>query len=209
MGFFGFLCAKCEKPVIAENISRGYEEWNRAVAVTPYGQSKGSYDGYGRLSGEEVGDHPRLLHEKCFREVYKEHQKRGPIWDYDCVPVSKSDPGQSYSHSRRDLFNFFGEPDRTKLHNGHFVCIKCKHLWKTKWDLACPVCKSEEIDPIVKNELVYDCSLCKRGFIEYDDPEDRVKRCKECGKIEPGSLTHMDPFNILQAIAWAAKEPGE
>lgn len=55
MGFFSKTCAKTNLPIVHE--MRGYPELSEIVVLKPNGKTlRGSYDGYGRVQGENVCD---------------------------------------------------------------------------------------------------------------------------------------------------------
>jgi hypothetical protein len=55
MGYFSKTCAKTHLPVVVQSL--GIPHLNNVVALLPDGRKfEGSYDGYGRVAGEELHD---------------------------------------------------------------------------------------------------------------------------------------------------------
>jgi hypothetical protein len=53
MGFFSKTCAKTHLPIVADCV--GYSKLNNIVVLYPDGRKiEGSYDGYGRVDGEDL-----------------------------------------------------------------------------------------------------------------------------------------------------------
>jgi len=103
MGFFSWQCAKTQKPVMSEY----------AVGAGPFGFASqvvvlfkngdritGTYDGYGRVDGFELVDHP----EERWRMVIQRYYNGET---FDELSQNKYEPGQGYFWDDEDLAEIF------------------------------------------------------------------------------------------------------
>ncbi len=106
MGFFGWCCAKCKKPVLADAVATpGYTKYAQGVLLTQNGSKIiGTYDGYGNLDDFEIpwsSGEPKLVHTGCYEgETFEQ------------LPESESDDNQSFFYGDDDLKRLFGPPER-------------------------------------------------------------------------------------------------
>lgn len=81
MGFFSKCCAKSKLPIVAK--SREFPPLDQVVVLLPDGSKlAGTYDGYGRVNGEEISDLERskfVLASKYAGEQYKDLPKS--MWE--------------------------------------------------------------------------------------------------------------------------------
>ena len=80
MGYFSKTCAKTHLPIVHD--SWGYAALNRVVALLPNGAKiRGSYDGYGRVDGQELheewDDVKFVLEQHYNNESYNDLGKSG------------------------------------------------------------------------------------------------------------------------------------
>jgi hypothetical protein len=106
MGFFSWLCAKSNKPVLHSSGDWYGREFSKVVVVTPKSVAYGEYDGYGTVltdMGElEVLESVESGTAKLVLERFYNGEK------FAQLPVCKSDPGQGHFYSMDDLAKIFG-----------------------------------------------------------------------------------------------------
>lgn len=205
MGCFGWLCSKCDKPVLADTAARGFRWASEAVVVTKRaGAIRGTYDGYGRCGMEEnLADLPevRLVHQRCYA-----HERSAEL------KVSAHDPNQSVFYGWKALENLFGPPNLDELYERNFCCLKCKNLFRGKWYTECPHCGDENIDAISHGQVIASCGVCSHTGLHYAPaPGDDAPRCgsfehyKQPQEDRP-ILTLLNPFSLLDVLAHIAVE---
>jgi hypothetical protein len=104
MGFFSWKCAKSDKPVMAEVAVQGTpcKFASKVVVLFKNGDRiSGTYDGYGRINGFEIVDHP----EEHWRMVIERYYNNET---FDELPKNKYDQGQGFFYSDEDLEEIFG-----------------------------------------------------------------------------------------------------
>lgn len=99
MGFFSWRCAKSEKPVMAEVAVRN-TAWafaSKVIVLFKNGDRiSGTYDGYGRVDGFELVDHP----EERWRMVIEDYYKGET---FEELKINKYDRGQGFFYSDEEL----------------------------------------------------------------------------------------------------------
>ena len=99
MGFFSWRCAKSNKPVMADVAVRN-TPWAFASNVIVLFKNgdliSGTYDGYGRVDGFELIDHP----EERWRMVIEKYYNRET---FDQLAQNKYDQGQGFFYNDEDL----------------------------------------------------------------------------------------------------------
>ena len=104
MGFFSWRCAKSDKPVMAEVAVQGtpWQFASRVIVMFNNGNRiSGIYDGYGRVDGFELVDHP----EERWRMVIEDYYNGEQFTD---LPKNKHDIGQGFFYNDEDLAQEFG-----------------------------------------------------------------------------------------------------
>jgi len=99
MGFFSWRCAKSDKPVMAEPAVNGspWEFASEVVVLFKNGDRiSGTYDGYGRVNGFEIVDHPEERWRMVIEKFYNGET-------FDQLPKNKHDRGQGYFYSDEEL----------------------------------------------------------------------------------------------------------
>ena len=104
MGFFSWRCAKSYKPVMAEVAVRN-TPWafaSRVVVLFKNGNRvSGTYDGYGRVDGFELIEHPEERWRMVIDQFYNEET-------FDQLAQNKYDQGQGFFYNDEDLQEEFG-----------------------------------------------------------------------------------------------------
>jgi hypothetical protein len=104
MGFFSWKCAKSEKPVMAEVAVQGspWQFASKVIVLFNNGDRiSGTYDGYGRVNGFELVDHP----EERWRMVIEDYYNKET---FEELSKNKYDQGQGFFYSDEDLEELFG-----------------------------------------------------------------------------------------------------
>jgi|GEM_PF-3450018 len=86
MGYFSKTCAKTNMPIVAKD--RGWPLFHQVVALTPDKIVRGSYDGYGRVDGEDL----QKVWDKV--KIVLSHAYEGET--YDQLAKSGQELGQGY-----------------------------------------------------------------------------------------------------------------
>jgi hypothetical protein len=104
MGFFSWRCAKSDKPVMAEVAVRN-TPWafaSRVVVLFKNGDRvSGTYDGYGRVDGFELIDHPEERWRMVIDQFYDGET-------FEQLSQNKYDQGQGFFYNDEDLEEEFG-----------------------------------------------------------------------------------------------------
>jgi hypothetical protein len=107
MGFFSWRCATSNKPVMAK-VAVANTPWEFASEVVILFQNgnhiSGTYDGYGRISGYELIDHP----ESSWRMVIKKYYNGET---FDQLKQNRYDPGQGFFYNDQELQEEFNEKE--------------------------------------------------------------------------------------------------
>lgn len=103
MGFFSWECAKTKKPVMSSYaVGRGpFDFASKVVVLFKNGDRiSGTYDGYGRVDGYEIVDHPESTWRMIIERYYAGET-------FDQLDMNKHEPGQGFFWSDEDLEQIF------------------------------------------------------------------------------------------------------
>jgi len=160
MGLFSWDCEGCGHPLIMPLNAQDKNGWmTEAVAITSRGDViSGTYDGYGRLDGENIFDglenDPQVYHKICWERAGKPNKFERP------------------SRSSADQGHFYGENEHNSPPPGDPDFF---HADEERPKAACPECGNEEARQW--DAFRFKCGDCNGLFVpgghddEGEDPE--------------------------------------